>query len=159
MAHSHSSTQVRRPPAMLARWVLSVLGTLVLASRLSPAFADAPPEAQAVLAQEHRWLQALQTGDAATLGQILPDNFFHITYRGKIRYRQDELDNATGPKPYKQHLSEQTVDFSHDVAIVHGLNTISRGENVVLQLRYTDVYVKDHGHWRPISAQETEVAK
>jgi hypothetical protein len=142
-----------------ARWALFIAGALVLGGGLPPARADAPPEAQAVLAQEHRWLNALEAGDATALGAILPDNFIHITYLGKVRYRDDELANAKGPKPYKQHLSEQTVDFSHDVAIVHGLNTISRQENVVLQLRYTDVYIKDHGHWRPISAQETAIAK
>lgn len=160
MAHAQSSNRLARwPRLVLDRSVLYIVGALALAGVLSAALADAPPEAQAVLAQEHRWLHALATGDATTLGQILPDNFIHITYLGKVRYRGDELANATKPKPYTQHLSEQTVDFSHDVAIVHGLNTISRQENVVLQLRYTDIYVKDHGHWRPISAQETAIAK
>lgn len=160
MAYARSSNHLGRWPRFsLVRSVLYLVGALALANGLSPALADAPPAAQAVLAQEQRWLHALATGDAATLGKILPDNFIHITYLGKIRYRDDELANATKPKPYVQRLSDQTVDFSHDVAIVHGLNTISRQENVVLQLRYTDIYIKENGHWRPVSAQETAIAK
>ena len=52
---------------------------------------------------------------------------------------------------------KQTVDFTHNVAIVHGLNTISQSERVILELRYTDVYTKDGNTWRPISAQETPI--
>jgi len=133
------------------------LGALAIACGTRIAVADAPPEAQAVLAQEHRWVSALANGDTKALAALLPDNFVHITYKGKLKYRADELADAATPKDYKEYLSEQTVDFTHNVAIVHGLNTISQMERVVMELRYTDVYSKDNGTWRPISAQETPV--
>ena len=39
------------------------------------------------------------------------------------------------------------------------LCAFARGGKVVLPVRYTDVYVKQGGSWREISARETPVAK
>jgi len=121
--------------------------------------ASAPPEAQAVLAQESRWVNALAKRDAKALGAILGENFVHINYQGKVRYREDELARVATMKVYSQHTSEQTVDFFGNTAIVHGINSITQGGKVVLRLRYTDVYAKQQGRWVAVSAQETAIAR
>ncbi|HEX8806436.1 MAG TPA: nuclear transport factor 2 family protein [Candidatus Aquilonibacter sp.] len=140
------------------RYVLVVLAFIMLVP--SRVVASASPQAVAVLDQEHRWIQAAATRDAKLLGTILADNFVHTNYRGIVSYREQELANVTKPKPYTEATSEQTVDFAApDVAVVHGLNTISQAGKVVLLLRYTDVYVKQDGRWMALSAQETPVTK
>jgi hypothetical protein len=121
--------------------------------------ASAPPQAQAVLVQEGRWVSALAKRDTKALGAILGENFVHINYQGKVRYREDELARAARSKPYSQHTSEQTVDFFGNTAVVHGVNTITQDGKVVLRLRYTDVYAKQQGRWIAVSAQETAIAR
>lgn len=134
---------------------------VLLAVALLPAriAASADPEAIAVLDQEQRWLQATVKHDATALGKILAPDFVHTNYRGIVSYREQELINVTKPKPYGEATSEQTVDFAGaNVAVVHGLNTVSQGGKVVLRLRYTDVYEKQNGDWMALSAQETPVS-
>jgi hypothetical protein len=41
---------------------------------------------------------------------------------------------------------------------VHGLNTITVSGKTVRE-RFTDVFVKEHGVWLAIAAQETSVSK
>lgn len=53
--------------------------------------------------------------------------------------------------------SEQTFDFAGSVAVVHGVNTITRAHKVSRE-RYTDVYVNQNGTWLALSAQETAIA-
>lgn len=138
------------------RYALALLAILMLVPAHATASAD--PEAIAVLDREHAWLQASATRNAKLLGTILAENFVHTNYRGVVTYREQELANVTKPKPYTQTTSEQTVDFpAKSVAVVHGLNTVSQGGKVAILLRYTDVYVKQNGRWRALSAQETPV--
>lgn len=136
------------------------LSALILAaSVLYPAYASAtaPPQARAVLRQEQHWLQAIRHRDARTLAGILAPNFVHITYQGRVKYREQELASVKQPKPYTQRTSEQTVDFIGEGAIVHGINAISAQGKILLKLRYTDVYSKASGHWIAVSAQETAI--
>jgi hypothetical protein len=117
---------------------------------------SASPQAQAVLAQEHRWLVAIAKGDAKALGAVLADDFVHVTYRGAVRYRSDELADVVKKKPYTQRTGEQTVNFAGpSVAIASGVNTVSQSGRVVMRLRYTDVYQKIGGNWLAVWAQET----
>lgn len=129
---------------------------MVLAATAA-AGASASPKAIAVLDTEAKWLKAVDTRDPNMLAQILADNFMHVTYQGQIRLRDQEVALAEKRKPYKQSTSYQTVDFpSSTVAVVHGIDTITQGGKPVMWLRYTDVYVNEHGHWRALSAQETQ---
>jgi hypothetical protein len=130
---------------------------LALSLSLTAARADAPPEAQAVLAVEHRWLTAIEHGDVKWMAATLPENYVHVDYTGKLYYREDELRAAAKPSPYGEKWTGQTVDFAGDAAIVHGLSTVTDHGKVILRQRYTDVYQKVHGRWIPLSAQETEI--
>jgi ketosteroid isomerase-like protein len=122
----------------------------------APAAASADPQAVAVLNTEARWVQAIGARDAKALAQILAPNFVHVTYRGDIRFREQELAMVKRPKPYKQSTGYQTVDFYGNTAIVHGVNTITQNGKTVMWLRYTDVYAKHNGRWQAVSAQETQ---
>lgn len=115
--------------------------------------------AAAVLQVEARWVHAIETRDAKTVAQILAPNFVHVNYRGAVQHRDAALAAVTAPKPYEQHLSGETVQFAGNVAVVHGINTVSQGSHVVLRLRFTDVFANEHGHWKAISAQETAIGQ
>lgn len=121
--------------------------------------ASAPARSIAVLDREQQWLTAVTKRDARALSGILAENFVHVTYRGSLRYRSDELDAIAKSKPYAQKTSQQTVDFAGDAAaIVHGINTITESGRVVMRLRYTDVWALQSGSWRALSAQESAIA-
>ena len=130
---------------------------LISAALSTRASAGAPPAAIAVLDVERAWVNAVAHRDAKALGGILSENFVHVNYQGKLRHRKDELTLVLMPKPYSQNTSEQTVDIAGEIAIVHGINTIKQDAQVVLRLRYTDVYVKTGNTWRALSAQETPI--
>jgi hypothetical protein len=123
-----------------------------------PARADAPPKAQAVLATEARWLAAIVAGDRRTVDTILSSDpeFTHITADGKLIYRAEELA-STKRESFAMKATEQTVDFAGDVAVVHGLNTILRGNRTIARVRFTDVFVERNGRWQAISAQESPI--
>jgi Domain of unknown function (DUF4440) len=145
----------------MQRLFISTLCAVVLAACLSPGrvVADAPPQAQAVLAQEARWLTAIVAGDRATVATILSEQpeFTHVTADGELVYRAAELA-AVRKEPFTMKPSEQTVDFFADgAAIVHGINTIAQPNHPVERVRFTDVFVLQNGHWKAISAQETSI--
>jgi hypothetical protein len=143
----------------MQRFFISTLCGVVLAGCLSPTcvVADAPPQAQAVLTQEARWLTAIVAGDRATIAAILSaqPEFTHITADGELIYRAAELA-AVRKEPFTMKPTEQTVDFFADgAAIVHGINTIAQPNHPVERVRFTDVFVREDGHWKAVSAQET----
>lgn len=131
------------------------LGALILMS--ASAGASAPASAAAVLQQETRWLSAIVDGDAKIVASILSPNFTHITSRGVLLHRAQELA-ALKKETFTMNVSEQTVDFAGDAAVVHGLNTIMQSGKTLARARYTDVYAKQNGSWMALSAQETKIA-
>ncbi len=134
---------------------LSAFVALLLMPASAPASAPAP--VVAVLHQEARWLTAIVDGDAKTIALILGENFTHITYRGKLLNRAQELAGVT-KEPFTMHATEQTVNFAGDAAVVHGLNTISQSGKTLMRQRYTDVYAKRSDTWMALSSQETAIA-
>ena len=82
------------------------LGMLVLVS--VSARASAPAPAAAVLHQESRWLSAIVAGDAKTVAAMLSPNFTHITSRGELLHRAQELA-ALKKESFTMNPSEQTV--------------------------------------------------
>ncbi|MGA8534949.1 MAG: nuclear transport factor 2 family protein [Candidatus Tumulicola sp.] len=132
------------------------LGVLMLTSISTRA--SAPAAAGAVLHQENRWLTAIVAGDAKTVAAMLAPNFTHITSRGELLHRAQELA-ALKKESFTMNPSEQTVDFAGDAAVVHGVNTLMQSGKTLARERYTDVYVKQNGTWMALSAQETEIAQ
>ena len=112
--------------------------------------------ADEVLSQEARWLTAIVAGDRKTTESILGKDFKHVTSKGKLLDRVQELASLTKEK-FIMNATEQTVDFAGDTAVVHGLNTITQAGRVLARERFTDVFVKQNGSWMALSAQETAI--
>jgi hypothetical protein len=137
-------------------WVcMGALATFILMP--ASAGASAPESAATVLHQETRWLNAIVDGDAKIVASLLTANFTHITSRGVLLHRAQELA-ALKKETFTMNPSEQTVDFAGEAAVVHGVNTIVQSGKTLARERYTDVYVNQNGAWMALSAQETEIA-
>jgi Domain of unknown function (DUF4440) len=140
---------------------LPLLMTFAVAALLlvpRPTHASAPPAAQAVLAQEERWLAAIVAGDTKTAASILSETpeFAHITAAGKLLHRAQELANMK-KESFTMNPTEQTVDFTGDAAIVRGINTLVQAGKTIARERFTDVFINRNGTWLAISAQETNI--
>jgi uncharacterized protein (TIGR02246 family) len=123
-----------------------------------PASATTQTDEAAIAQLEARWVKALMAGDRATIASILAPHYKHVTSDGKLLDRAQELATASEPAP-PMKWTDQTTDFAGDsAAIVHGLNTMTVSGKTVRE-RFTDVFVKEHGTWMAIAAQETSVPK
>ncbi len=105
---------------------------------------------------EHRWIHAIATGDKAALAKILAPDFVDVSWRGEIRNRADALARPAAPASSSQQLKDLDVRVYGDTAFVNGLNLVAI-KNRRWKIRFTDVFTRQGGAWRAVSAQETLV--
>jgi hypothetical protein len=108
-----------------------------------------------VLGLEARWLTAITAGDRDTIASILSPNYKHITSSGRLIGRDQEIAE-TAKQPVTMTPTEQAVDLAGNLAVIHGLNTITQSGKVLNRERFTDVFINQNGGWMALSAQETE---
>ena len=137
----------------VGRALVCALALVCLCPQL--AAAGVKSDEAAVLQQDQRWLEALMKGDRATIDSILAPNYKHVTSDGKVLNRDQELAAANVPAP-PMKWTLLKVDIAGDTAVVHGLNTMTDNGKTIREL-FTDVFVKNHGAWLALAAQETLV--
>lgn len=135
--------------------VVPVLLTLLLPIGPS-AYATAPKAAAELRALEQVWLRATENRDTAVLDRILAKDFLHVAYDGRVLSKADALRAPVAPSGARQALSQLSVRLYGETGIVTGLNTVTTRDGAVeVRLRFTDVFVRIHGSWQVVSAQET----
>jgi hypothetical protein len=107
-----------------------------------------------VLAQERRWLTAITDGDRTTVESILAPGFKHIDSEGALLDRAQEIAGMEKVS-FTMNATDQLVDISGDTAVIHGVNTLVDGGEVLARERFTDVFMLQNGTWMALSAQET----
>jgi hypothetical protein len=107
-----------------------------------------------VLAQEQRWLTAITEGDRTTVESILAPGFKHINADGLLLDRGQEIASMERVS-FTMNASDQVVDIAGDSAVIHGVNTLVDGGEVLARERFTDVFMLQNGRWMALSAQET----
>jgi Domain of unknown function (DUF4440) len=109
-----------------------------------------------VLGLEARWLAAITAGDRDTIASILSSNYKHIDSSGRLIDRDQEVAE-TAKQSFAMTPTEQAVDIAGDLAVIHGLNTITQSGKVVNRARFTDVFINQNGSWMALSAEETAI--
>jgi ketosteroid isomerase-like protein len=108
---------------------------------------------------EQSWIEALQSHDTAALGRLLADDFLDSTWCGGVRTREQVLSGPpAAARPYHSvRLEELKVRTpGRDTAIVTGVNVLESADpEDRVRIRFTDVFVREDGRWRAVSAQET----
>jgi ketosteroid isomerase-like protein len=111
---------------------------------------------------EQKWLEILNRKDVAALDCILAPDFADTSRKGKLRPRDQVLQELTQRKEqdqYKQKLIDLQASLFGDTAVVRGVNVVSDQQgHEVLRMRFTDVLHYIDGHWLAVSAQETDEA-
>jgi hypothetical protein len=62
---------------------------------------------------------------------------------------------AAGPGVAGYTLDDARIRIFGDVALIHGFGTFTRLDGSTGQSRYTDVYARQGGDWKAVSAQVT----
>lgn len=111
---------------------------------------------------EKSWLHALQTGDVAALNRILAPGFVRpvpgsgtfITKTETLAY----LRAHPGPRATGAQFTRLNVWIDGDTAIARGiLTTTGPHGHATRETLFTDVFLRRHGRWQAVSAQENNV--
>lgn len=135
----------------------------VLAFLLLPALAAAQDAHQEILAADARRFAAMVQGDKAALDGLLADDLTYTHSSGQLETKAQFLESLrSGKMRYlSAQPSDQAVRLYGDTAVVTGRAEVkanSQGQELVLSLRFTEVWVKSGGAWKLTAWQSTRVA-
>lgn len=123
---------------------------------------NASPEedAKAVAALDTKYQAAVKANDAATMDQILADDFILVTGRGSVFSKADLLDSARKKEVTYEHQDEesgtQKIRVWGDTAVVTALlwiKSVQGGKPADYKLWFSDTYVRTPTGWRYVFGQ------
>jgi len=119
--------------------------------------APAPSDEKQLEDLEQHWLDTSLSQDRAGLDAILMDDFEDVSWQGELRGKTEIMAIAmAAPVKSTQTLSDLKVRVHGEMGVVTGVNTTEAADkSFTVKVRFTDVFVKDKGQWRALSAQET----
>lgn len=135
--------------------VSAILAALALAWPGIAAARGAAEDQQAVAALDTRYQKAVKENDAATMAEILLDDFVLVTGRGTVYTKADLLKSARDQEIVWEQQDEepgsQTVRLWGDTAVVTAklwLKYRAEGQPVDKKLWFSDTYVRTPQGWR-----------
>jgi ketosteroid isomerase-like protein len=136
----------------------------LLLSALLPTLAAAQDARQDILAADDRRFAALVQGDLAALGGLLAEDMTYTHSSGQIETKAQLLESLRSGK--LRYLSAEPADrevrLYGDTAVVTGRAAVKAsvqgGPEIVLPLRFTEVWVRSGGTWKLAAWQSTRVA-
>lgn len=134
------------------------IGILSFVRQPALAYAAMPPPStiQTLTRLEPEWAAMDAPGHVQFLRTLLAANFVDVSFKVRLRTKQETLASATTSSLDSQTLSDLRVRQFGNTAVVTGLNTVIGKQHAWLaRLRFTDVFVRRVGAWRAVSAQET----
>lgn len=137
----------------------SSLGAALTAATLLTAsgacLASAEQDRATVAALDTKYQEAVKRNDAATMGQILHEDFILVLGSGKTATRADLLNEARGGKIQYEKQDEdpgtQVVRVWGDTAVVTArlwLKYVAEGKAFERRLWFSDTYVRTPQGWR-----------
>ncbi len=133
----------------------------VLVGMAGVAFASEDPRAAAPAAQiermEREWAQSFVTGVPGAARDFIADDFVGVSSKG-VRYgkAQGLQDIADSKGKYKTFVvSEITVRVYGDAAVSQGADAWEAVDGSKGSSLWTDTWVRTHGKWRIVAAQDT----
>ena len=146
--------------------VLSGYGKLILmivtltSGAASDLIASSEEDAKTVAALDTKYQAAVKANDAATMNQILADDFVLVTGRGKVFSKADLLESARKKEVTYERQDEepgtQKVRVWGDTAVVTAflwIKAIQGGKPIDYKLWFSDTYVRTPSGWRYVFGQ------
>ncbi len=102
------------------------------------------------------YIQAFLKSDVGWYREHLADDFICILGDGSPIDKASFLKGtAEGPGVDDFHLEDLHIRIYGDTALVQAVSVYRRKDGTIGRTRYTDVYVKQAGTWKAVSAQLT----
>jgi ketosteroid isomerase-like protein len=123
---------------------------------------NASPEedAKTVAALDTKYQAAVKANDAATMDQILADDFVLVTGRGSVFSKADLIDSARKKEVAYEYQDEepgsQKVRIWGDTAVVTALlwiKSVQGGKPADYKLWFSDTYIRTPTGWRYVFGQ------
>ena len=145
----------------MRRAPLAVFAALVFL--LLPLAAGAEDARQEILAADARRFDAMIKVDQAALDGLLADDLTYTHSTGQAETKAQFLETLkTGKLSYlSAQPSDVAVRLYGETAVVTGraeIKAVSGGQELVLPLRFTEVWVKSGGGWKLAAWQSTRIA-
>jgi ketosteroid isomerase-like protein len=114
---------------------------------------------QDVLAAQRARLDATIAKDGAALDRLMADDLTYVHTSAKLESKAENIAAVTGSGAYRSFdLRDVVVRVEGDTAVITGLADITLGRpdgDVLLPVRFTDVWARRDGAWREIAWQST----
>ena len=122
--------------------------------------ASSEEDAKTVAALDTKYQAAVKSNDAATMDQILADDFVLVNGRGKVSSKADLIESARKKEVTYQRQDEepgtQKVRVWGDTAVVTALlwiKAVQGGKPIDYKLWFSDTYVRTPAGWRYVFGQ------
>src|SRR5215831_783729 len=122
--------------------------------------ASSDEDAKTVAALDTKYQAAVKSNDAATMDQILADDFILVNGRGKVSSKTDLIESARKKEVTYERQDEeagtQKVRVWGDTAVVTALLWIKAaqgGKPIDYKLWFSDTYVRTPAGWRYVFGQ------
>jgi ketosteroid isomerase-like protein len=144
------------------RTLIKLILTIFVLPLATTSKLNASPEedAKTVAALDTKYQAPVKANDAATMDQILADDFVLVTGRGKVSSKADLLDSARKKEiTYERQDEEpgsQKVRVWGDTAVVTALlwiKAVPAGKPIDYKLWFSDTYVRTPTGWRYVFGQ------
>jgi ketosteroid isomerase-like protein len=117
--------------------------------------ASSDEDAKTVATLDTKYQAAVKANDAATMDQILADDFVLVNGRGKVSSKADLLESARKKEVTYERQDEepgtQEVRVWGDTAVVTALlwiKAVQGGKPIDYKLWFSDTYVRTPAGWR-----------
>ena len=122
--------------------------------------ASSDEDAKTVATLDTKYQAAVKANDAATMDQVLADDFVLVNGRGKVSRKTDLIESARKKEVTYEHQDEesgsQKVRVWGDTAVVTALLWIKAtqaGKPIDYKLWFSDTYVRTPAGWRYVFGQ------
>jgi ketosteroid isomerase-like protein len=122
--------------------------------------ASSREDAKTVAALDTKYQSAVKSNDAATMDQILANDFVLVNGRGKVSSKTDLLESARKKEVTYERQDEepgtQKVRVWGDTAVVTALlwiKAVQGGKPIDYKLWFSDTYVRTPTGWRYVFGQ------
>jgi ketosteroid isomerase-like protein len=151
-------THLGRMVARISKLLLTI-GLLCCATS-SKLNASPEEDAKTVAALDTKYQAAVKANDAATMDQILADDFVLVNGRGKVSTKADLIESAQKKEIIYERQDEepgsQKVRVWGDTAVVTALlwiEAVQGGKPIDYKLWFSDTYVRTPTGWRYVFGQ------
>jgi ketosteroid isomerase-like protein len=142
------------------RKLILMIIVLSLGTATNALNASSEEDVKTVAALDTKYQAAVKSNDAATMDQILADDFVLVTGRGKVSSKADLLESARKKEVTYERQDEepgtQKVRVWGDTAVVTALlwiKAMQGGKPIDYKLWFSDTYVRTAAGWRYVFGQ------